>query len=123
MEKNETEFETQMKKIFNRCRKVKAEKCEVGYEAAIIIKNKTKKTWPIGSIKFIIDEDKSNIVCKDENIKYPEYEINQNQDGDFYFIFDEKTQIREYCCFFDVFFDGKKLEDTKLELLGKIKND
>ena len=81
MDKNETEFETQMKKIFNRSRRVKAKKCEVGYEAAIIIKNKTKKTWPIGSIKFIIDEDKSNIVCKDENIKYPEYEINQNQDG------------------------------------------
>ena len=112
-----------MKKIFNRNKKANAKKRETGYEAFISFKNKTKKTWPIGSIRFVFDEDKSKIICKDENIKYPEYEIYQNQDGDFSFIFDENTPIGEYYCFFDVFFEGKKLEDTKLGLLGKIKNE
>ena len=123
MDKDETEFEARMKKIFSRNKKANAKKLETGYIAIITLKNKTKKTWPIGSIRFIFDEDKSKIICKNENIIYPEYEIYQNQDGDFSFIFDENTPIGEYYCFFDVFFEGKKLEDTKLGLLGKIKNE
>ena len=99
-----------------------AKKCEIGYRAVIILKNKTKKTWPIGLIKFKIDKEKSKPLINDENIAYPDYEIAHKQDGEYLFIFDENAPIGEYDCFFDVFVNGNKLEGVQFELSGKIKS-
>ena len=87
------------------------------------MENKSKKAWPIGIIKFKIDEENSKTKLKCQEIEYPKYEIAPTQDGDFSFIFDENSPIGDYSCVFDVFIDGKKLEDTKLELTGKIKSE
>ena len=116
------EFQEQMKKIFNKKKKANAKKNEVGYQAVITFKNRSKKSWPIGSIKFKIDKEKSKTILNDENIIYPDYEMAHKQDGDFSFIFDENTPIGEYDCFFDVFFDGNKIEGAQFELAGKIKS-
>ena len=86
----------------------------------MIIKNKTKKTWPVDSIRFKNNEDNSTIICKYENIIYPCYEIAPKQDGDFIFIFDENIPIGDYECFFDVF-EGKKIKDAKFELFIRVK--
>ena len=117
------EYLSQMKKIFNKTKKAVAvaKKCEKGLRVDISIKNKSKKIWPIGIIQFKIDEENSKTKLKCQEVIYPDYEMGKNQDGDFSFIFDENVQIAEYSCLFDVFIDGKKLLDTKLELAGKIK--
>ena len=117
---NDKEFIEQMKNTFKK-KKVNAHKCEIGYKADITLKNRSKKPWSIGSIKFKIDKEKSNPMLNDENIIYPDYELASKQDGDFSFIFDENTPIGEYDCFFDVYIDGKKLEGIQYELYGKIK--
>ena len=115
------EYLSQIKKIFNKTKKGVAKKCEKGLRVDISIKNKSKKIWPIGIIQFKIDEENSKTKLKCQEVIYPDYEMGKNQDGDFSFIFDENVQIAEYSCLFDVFIDGKKLLDTKLELAGKIK--
>lgn len=115
------EYLSQIKKIFNKTKKGVAKKCEKGLRVDISIKNKSKKIWPIGTIQFKIDEENSKTKLKCQEVIYPDYEMGKNQDGDFSFIFDENVQIAEYSCLFDVFIDGKKLLDTKLELAGKIK--
>lgn len=119
---NDNEFIDQMKSIFTNKKKALAKKCEIGYRAVIILKNKTKKTWPIGLIKFKIDKEKSKPLINDENIAYPDYEIAHKQDGEYLFIFDENAPIGEYDCFFDVFVNGNKLEGVQFELSGKIKS-
>ena len=116
------EYQAQIKKIFNKAKKVHPQKCEKGYQAVIILKNRSKKVWSSETFKFIMDEENSKTKLKCKEIEYPKYEIAQNQDGDFSFIFDENSPIGEYSCVFDVFIDGKKLEDAKLELTGKIKS-
>ena len=45
------------------------------------------------------------------------------QAADLEFIFDENTPIGKYTCLFDVFFEGKKIEDTKIKLVIKIKEN
>ena len=55
--------------------------------------NKRKKPFPIGSIKFKIDKEKSKTILNDENIVYPNYELASKQDGDFSIVFDENTPI------------------------------
>ena len=115
------EYLSQIKKIFNKTKKGVAKKCEKGLRVDISIKNKSKKIWPIGIIQFKIDEENSKTKLKCQEVIYPDYEMGKNQDGDFSFIFDENVQFAEYSCLFDVFIDGKKLSDTKLELAGKIK--
>ena len=119
---NDNEFIDQMKSIFTNKKRALAKKCEIGYRAVIILKNKTKKTWPIGLIKFKIDKEKSKPLINDENIAYPDYEIAHKQDGEYLFIFDENAPIGEYDCFFDVFVNGNKLEGVQFELSGKIKS-
>ena len=115
------EYLSQIKKIFNRTKRAVAKKCEKGLKVDILIKNKSKKAWSNGTIQFKLDEENSKTKLKCQEVIYPIYEIAKNQDGDFSFIFDENVQIEEYSCLFDVFIDGKKLLDTKLELAGKIK--
>ncbi len=119
---NDNEFIDQMKSIFTNKKRALAKKCEIGYRAVIILKNKTKKTWPIGLIKFKVDKEKSKPLINDENIAYPDYEIAHKQDGEYLFIFDENAPIGEYDCFFDVFVNGNKLEGVQFELSGKIKS-
>ena len=119
---NDNEFIDQMKSIFTNKKRALAKKCEIGYRAVIILKNKTKKTWPIGLIKFKIDKEKSKPLINDENIAYPDYEIAHKQDGEYLFIFDENAPVGEYDCFFDVFVNGNKLEGVQFELSGKIKS-
>ena len=119
---NDEEFKGQMKKIFNKKKRVKAKKCEIGYKAKLNFVNTSKKNWPIGYIKFKINKEKSKNIIKDDDIKYPDYEIAPTQDGDFYFIFDENAPA-EFSCTFDTFAGGNKLENIQLELSGKTKNE
>ena len=74
-----------------------------------------------GSVIFKMDENKSNIKCK--KIDYPIYDIDNNQNGDFDFFFDGNLEPGEYCCFFDVFIKGTKLDDSQFELDLKIKQE
>jgi len=122
---NETdeEYIEKMKSIFTKNKKTKAKKCEIGYKAKMTFENKSKKVWPIGYIKFKIDKEKSKILCKDDDIIYPDYEIGPTQDGDFYVVFDENAPKGNYSCTFDVYIGGNKLENAKIELTGKIKSE
>ena len=101
-----------LKNIFGKKRKKFLEK--EGYHISLSIKNKSEFTLKEGSVEFKLDENKSNIKCK--KIDYPTYEIANNQDGDFDFFFDGNLKPGEYSCFFDVFINGTKLDNTKFEL-------
>ena len=105
------------KKIFNKKKKAffkKEKQNNEDYMGEVEIKNKTHFTWPKNSFEFKIDKNASDILCK--NINYPIYEIVPEASGGFFFFFDAKIEPKEYTCFFDVYFNGKLLKGTQLQL-------
>ena len=111
----------QLKKIFGKKKRKTAKKDEKGYKVTYLFTNNSSISWKMGSIEFKMDANKSKIICQE--INYPIFEIEPNQDGEFYFFFDGNQQPGEYCCFFDVFFNGTKLDNIQLELDVKIKKE
>ena len=114
--KNKVQDE-KLKKFFEKKQKMTFKKGKEDYMFLVEIKNKSKKPWPQGFIKFQLDK-KSTIFCK--NIVYPFYEIEDGDIAIFEFYFDAKCRPGEYECFFDVFTEEGQLNDTKLKLYLKI---
>ena len=110
-----------LKKNFCKTRKKAYKQNEKGYQISLSFNNHSKISLKKGSIEFKMDENKSNIKCK--KIDYPIYSIDNNQNGDFDFFFDGNLEPGEYRCFFDVFINGIKLEDSQFELDVKIKKE
>lgn len=106
---------------FNKMKKGINVKDEEGYKIGITFENKTSIPWDIDSIKFQIDENNSQILC--EKIIYPIFTIDIGYSGDFYFLFNKNTKPGKYKCKFYVFFKGKKIKDTLLQLKLKIKEE
>lgn len=117
----ELEFENEdLKEIFGiKPRKGKFDKNLNKY--GVEIKNTSKMAWPLNFIKFKMDEKSSTIKCKENEIVYPFYEIGINQDGQYYFLFDEKVVPGKYICCFNVLIEGKKLKDTQFKVKIEIK--
>ena len=108
--------ENEIKKLFIKRKrpKINNRKDNEDYSFQLELKNKTKKLWDEDYIKFKLDKNSSNLYCK--NITYFFYESESGQKGVFQFFFDVKSKPGEYICFFDVFIDGVKLDNTRLEL-------
>ncbi len=84
------------------------------YIFKVEIKNNTKKELTTDNIKFELDEKSSDAYCKD--ITFLFYETDKGQKGIITFYFDNNTEEGKHICYFDVFIDGKQLEDTKFKL-------
>jgi hypothetical protein len=84
------------------------------YRAEVEIKNSTEVIWTKNSIQFKIDKNASTILCK--NIIYPIYDIEPKHYGRFFFSFDAKVEPKEYTCSFDVYINGKQLNEAKFQL-------
>ena len=81
----------------------------------IFFENKTSMLWHKDSIKLKFDENKSQLSCKE--ITYPDYDTGITQTCDIYFTFNEDIKYDKYKCYCDVFFNGKKLKDTRIKLI------
>ena len=111
------ELKKELIKIFNKMitANFKMEKQDFeDYRAEVEIKNSTEVIWTKNSIQFKIDKNASTILCK--NIIYPIYDIEPKHYGRFFFSFDPKVEPKEYNCSFDVYINGKQLNEAKFQL-------
>ena len=111
------ELKKELIKIFNKMitANFKMEKQDFeDYRAEVEIKNSTEVIWTKNSIQFKIDKNASTILCK--NIIYPIYDIEPKHYGRFVFSFDAKVEPKEYTCSFDVYINGKQLNEAKFQL-------
>lgn len=121
-----SEFEDEeLKQIFSKSKEKTAKlkplsqygfnsKKENGYIVEVYFRNKTKKSWPENSFRFVLDSKNSDIQC--EEIKYPSYEIGVGTQWFFYLLFDEKIKPESYNLVFDVYFQGAKLKGAQFKL-------
>ena len=65
-------------------------------------------------IKFKLDEDSSDLFCK--NITFLLFETDKYQQCIITFFFDEDSEPGEHTCYFDVFIDNRRLNDIKFKL-------
>ena len=84
------------------------------YIFLVVIKNTTEKKLTPDIIKFELDENSSDLFCK--NINFLFYETNKYQKGIITFFFDEDSESGEHTCYFDVFIDNRRLNDIKFKL-------
>ena len=84
------------------------------YIFLVVIKNTTEKKLTPDIIKFELDENSSDLFCK--NINFLFYETNKYQKGTITVFFDEDSEPGEHTCYFDVFIDNRRLNDIKFKL-------
>ena len=78
------------------------------------IKNKTEKKLTPGDIKFKLDENFSDLFCK--NINFLFYEKDKYQQCIITFFFDEDADPGKHTCYFDVFIENRQLKDIQFKL-------
>ena len=87
---------------------------EEGCFAELNLRNRTNVIWKKGFIKLKLDENASDIICKE--IIYPIYDIEKKKEGGIIFAFNRDVKPGTYKMSFDVFIYAKKLSDIKLVL-------
>ena len=87
---------------------------EEGCLAELNLRNRTNVIWKKGFIKLKLDENASDIICKE--IIYPIYDIEIKKEGGIIFSFYGDVKPGTYKMSFDVFIYAKKLSDIKLIL-------
>lgn len=85
-----------------------------GCFAELILRNRSNVIWKKGFMKLKLDENASDIICKE--IIYPIYDIEKKEEGGILFSFYGDIKPGEYKMSFDVFINAKKLNDIKLIL-------